>query len=246
MKNITISASATIILFLLTLSTHSLSAQPAPDPVSIMKGMEKAYAGVQDYTANFLKKERVKGKVLPEENIYLKFRKPFKVYMKWLKGPHEGREALYVQGRYDDKVVGHEGGFIGFITMHMKPTGSLAMTGNRHPITDVGIGRLVDIVTQNFERGMKSGELKLSYIGEEEACGRKAWHTRGELPEKKENPYYGAKIDIWIDEALGLPIKIVIYGWQGEFLESYGYRDLKLNPGLKDDEFDSGYKEYDF
>ncbi len=238
--------SSAIIFVIAGLYAPSIQANPSPDPLQIIKEMEAAYSGVDDYTATFIKKERVNGEVLPEEHIFLKFKKPFKVYMKWLKGPHDGREAMYVQGRYDNKVIGHEGGFIGFVTMHMKPTGSLAMKGNRHPITDVGIGRLIEIVDSNLDRALKSGELKISYIGEEETYGRKTWHVVGELPEKKENPYYCAKMDLWVDEQLKLPIKIDIYGWKNELLESYGYKDLKINPGLKDEEFDEGYKQYDF
>src|SRR3990172_2566551 len=100
-------------------TTVKTSAPGMTDPLEILSRMEREYAKINDYTANFRKKERVKGKVLPEENILLKFRKPFRVYMKWLDGPHEGREAMYVQGRYVDKVVGHEGGIISFITLHM-------------------------------------------------------------------------------------------------------------------------------
>lgn len=219
---------------------------PPVDPMKAVEGMGAAYAKVNDYTANFLKRELVKGELLPEENVLLKFKKPFMVYMKWQKGPHEGREAMYVQGKYNNKVVGHEGGFISFITLNMDPKGGTAMKGNRHPITDVGIGRLIDIIMDNFTRGQKEGELKITYTGEESAFDRPAYHIVGELPVQAEKGYYCKKIEIWVDKELGLPVKVIIYGWQDEVLERYGYKDLKLNPGLPDAEFDKGNKDYDF
>lgn len=219
---------------------------PAVNPMKVLEGMEAAYAGVGDYTATFLKRELVRGTLLPEENIQLKFKKPFKVYMKWLKGPHEGREALYVEGKYDNKVVGHDGGLIGFITLNMAPTGKTAMRGNRHPITDVGIGRLIGIVMENVRRAGREGALKLIYQGEEEVYGYKAYRISVAFPPEKGRGYYCRRLELWVDRGLGLPVKILIYGWKDEVMESYGYRDIKVNPGLPDSGFDKDNKEYGF
>ncbi len=217
----------------------------AAEPLDILNGMAPAYAHVQDYTATFIKQERVKGELLPGERIQYKFKKPFMVYMKWLPGPHEGREALYVQGRNNNKVVGHEGGLIGFITLNMAPTGSLAMKGNRHPITDSGIGRLIEIIMNDInkasERGFKDAYVELA--GEENVDGRKAWHITAKMTGKG---YYAGKLDVWVDEQNGLPVKVKVYGLNGELLESYAYTDLKLNPGLSDKEFDRDNPEYRF
>jgi len=206
--------------------------------------MAPAYEKVDNYTAVFLKQELVNGELLPQETINFKFKKPFRVYMGWLKGPHEGREALYVQGENDNQVVGHEGGFFGFVTVDMEPTGKVAMRGNRHPITDVGIGRLIRIITTNGERAQKEGVLSLVYVGPETVYGRDTHHIRAKLPPGK--GYYGGRIEIWVDAQNGLPIKIEVYGWDGALWESYGYKDLKLNPGLTDAEFMEDYKGYDF
>ncbi len=215
----------------------------AQDPAEILNGMSGAYSKVDDYTAVFYKQERVKGTVLPEEKIQLKFKKPFKIYLHWLPGPHEGRESLYVRGENGGKVIGHEGGIIGFITLHMEPTGNIAMKGNRHPITDAGIGRLIEILDKDLKRGRERGELKLKFLGEDEVYGRRAWHIVKETPAEG---YYAPKMEIWVDKELNLPIKIKIFGPGDEFLESYGYSDLKVNTGLKDEEFTEGYKGYHF
>ncbi len=229
-------------LIVLVILAGPLVAQP--DPLSILRGMAPAYEKVDNYTAIFLKQELVNGELLPEETITFKFKKLFKVYMGWMKGPHEGREALYVEGENEDKVIGHEGGFFGFITLNMEPTSSTAMRGNRHPITDIGLGRLIRIISDNGERAEKDGVLEIRYVGREEVFGRDTHHIQAELP--PDRGYYGGRIEIWVDAGNGLPIKIRIYGWDGTLWESYGYKDLKLNPGLTDAEFKEDYKEYDF
>ena len=117
------------------------------------------------------------------------------------------------------------------------------MKGNRHPITDAGIGRLIEILDKDLKRGRERGEMKLKSLGEDEVYGRGAWHIVKETPAEG---YYAPKMEIWVDKELNLPIKIKIFGPGDEFLESYGYSDLKVNTGLKDEEFTKGYKDYHF
>jgi outer membrane lipoprotein-sorting protein len=57
------------------------AASDAPDPPAIMQRMASAYDGIRDYTAVFLKRERINGTLLPLETIELRFQAPFKVYM---------------------------------------------------------------------------------------------------------------------------------------------------------------------
>lgn len=58
--------------------------------LALLHAMAARYATVQDYSAIFLKRERINDTLLPLETIELKFAKPLKVYMKWLGGPGKG------------------------------------------------------------------------------------------------------------------------------------------------------------
>jgi outer membrane lipoprotein-sorting protein len=227
-------------------SAWTEAASEGPDPGVVLADMEVAYENVQDYTAVFLKRERVNGELLPEETIAFKFKRPFKVYMKWVEKPHKGLEALYAKGKYGDKVVGHEGGILGFITAHMDPKGSLAMKGNRHPITDVGIGKLIGIIMENYTKAVKEDAGNSTYMGDRIVFGKRAYDIKVNLLPEKDGGYYAKDIEVWVDKENGLPIKILIYGWQDELLESYVYKDLRLNPGLSDSEFEMNYEGYGF
>jgi len=66
------------------------------------------------YAAVFHKQERVKGWLKAEETVYLKFKKPFKVYMKWIDDPGKGREVLYVDGWNKNRILLREPGFMGW------------------------------------------------------------------------------------------------------------------------------------
>ena len=74
-------------------------------------------------------------------SIYFKFQKP-----------NRGREAIYVAGRHNGQVVAHDVGLGKLVagTMHLDPKGSMAMEENRHPITEAGIGALIDTVAKHW------------------------------------------------------------------------------------------------
>ena len=71
--------------------------------------------------------------------------RPRSVYLKF-RQPAAGREAIYVEGRNDGKVLAHDVGLGRLIagTLHLDPDGSRAMEDCRHPITEAGIGPLLE------------------------------------------------------------------------------------------------------
>src|SRR5262245_17226822 len=74
------------------------------DPHDIIQRMWRSYNGIQDYTALFLKRERVNGILQPLETIELRFQEPFKLYMAWQE-PYKGRAATYIEGENDNKIL---------------------------------------------------------------------------------------------------------------------------------------------
>lgn len=205
--------------------------------------MRSAYAGVQDYTATFYKQERVGGKLLDEEQIELKFQKPLKVYMRWVGKTYKGREALYVQGKYQNKVVGHEGGFFGFVTLHMRPTGRLAMWGNRHPVTEVGLGYLIEQIVENVMKARQQRVLDLKSLGERTTHNRRVDAMEAIFPVVG---FYCPRLILDIDPENHLPVRAEIYDSKDQLLERYGYADLRMNPRLPEEDFSEENQNYHF
>ena len=58
--------------------------------------------------------------------------------------------------------------------------------------------------------------------------------------------YYCRRSTTYFDVVTNLLIKIEIYDWDDNLYESYHYRDLKLNVGLNDSDFDPDNKNYKF
>ena len=224
----------------------ALPVAAAKDTLQLLKAMARHSERIRDYTAVFHKQEVVKGKLLPQENIFLKFRKPFSVYMRWLEGPYEGQEVLYVSGKYKGKLIGHKGGFFGFVTLSLDPKGRRAMKGNRYPITEAGLAKVVTRVLKDVEKGEAEGVLHLSHKPSVEIFGRRSRMITITLPDDPERGFSAPKIYLWIDLENGLPIKAEFFDWDQKKVGSYGYKDLTLNVGLTENDFDRQNKSYGF
>lgn len=233
-------------MLVLACAGAAAAGEQKPDPEQWVRESEAALARVDSYTAVFHKQERVKGKLLEEETIFFKFKRPFKVYMKWIKEPFKGRETLFVEGWNDGQLRAHEGGIMGIITANLDPLGSMATKGNRHPITDAGLERLLKKIGANLRRGLKNNEFTLKEHGEEAVGGRKTVKVEAIYPREKAKGYYCYRAVLNLDFEMKVPVKIRIFDWDDRLVESYWYEDLKLNAGLTDADFDPKNPEYRF
>jgi hypothetical protein len=237
-----------IILLMLVIVFRSATAE-AYDKAEVenwLKHAESTLAKTESYTAIFHKQERVQEKLTDEETIFLKFKKPFMVYMKWVKEPHKGRESLYIEGYNNNLIRVRDSGLAGLITVNIDPKGALAMRGNRHPVADSGIENLVKLLRINWEKGVKAREIDLREQGEERIYGRVTKRVEIIFPKNKARNYYCYRALINIDVETKLPIRVHIYDWDDTLLESYGYESIKLDVGLTRADFDPTNSEYRF
>ena len=208
---------------------------------------DKRYAQIHDYTAVMVSRERVRDVLQDQERILLKFQRAFKVYMRWLEGPSQGREGLYVSGAHDGRFLIYEPrGFQRLFTAALVPTDARVMEKSRHPVTDVGIGRLLEIVGDNTRRASRNGVLRVVDRGVGEVAGRRVRQVEGILPRDPQAGYYAYRVQLSFDDEHRIPIRVVVFDWSDQLVEDYTYSDLRLNPGLSVLDFDPSNKEYGF
>ena len=212
-----------------------------------IKQMPVAYAGVKDYTAVFTRSEMLRGKQRPEETIALKFREPLQVYMKWLSESGKDREAIFVKGRDGDKVLVYEPGWIsGHFTVLLPPDGSTIMSRSRHPFHDIGIGRVIELITSTFEKANQAGDLETRDLGSAKEDGRALRVIEGVLRKDPAKKYYCYRAIVTIDEELKLPVRVKVYDWNDKLIENYRYKNIQINPGLTDQDFSPENPNYSF
>lgn len=217
------------------------------DLTSLLMRMEAAYTKVADYTARFTRQERVAGTLREREEALLKFQRPGRIYLRWLTGRSKEREILFVKGRDENKVLVHQPGALSrFFTLVLAPDSPRVLRESRHPVTDVGLGRLVELLVENAGRALRQGELTLLDRGVTEEFGRRQRRIEAVLPREPAKGYYCYRVLVSVDLEWGLPVAATIFGWDDRIVADYLYRDLRLNPGLHAIDFDPANPEYSF
>ena len=228
------------------------------------EGLARIQSQVTDYTCTIVKQERINGELNPPEHMRAEIRnrkagpagvtQTLGVYLYFLKpDDFTGREVLYVEGQNNGKMVAHEakGPKALFGNVWLNPDGILAMHGQRYPITEIGIENLVFKLIERANRDKKADPNALTtevrFIEGAKINGRGCMVIEVIHPEQK--PYYDFHIArVFIDDQLQVPVRYAAYTWpttpdgKPQLEEAYTYLDVKLNVGLKDDNFDHAKK----
>jgi hypothetical protein len=221
---------------------------------------------VADYTATLIKHERVGRELVEPEEIFLKVRHerlqngriaaPFAVYLRFQNPERvQGREVIYVRGRNDGKLLVQEspstltGQLVG--TVALDPTGMLAMRGNRYPITEIGIHNLMKRLVEAARVDMQYGECEVKI---EEGASFEGQPCRLiEVLHPVRRPHFRYHLArIHVDPERLVPLAYESFDWpvRPELaparIEKYAYRNLKLNVGLTDRDFETSHPDYRF
>ena len=232
-----------------------------PNEHPMMPALRWAYSGldnlekVQDYSATLAKRERIGGKLLDYEYMFVKLRqKPFSVYMYFL-APAEikGQEVLFVDGKNDGNMWAHTVGIKNtmFGTVSIRPDGPIAMRNQRYPLTELGILNLTRRLVEVGEKDIKYGECDVKFYEGAKINGRVCTCIEVIHPVPRRNFLFHLA-RIFVDKELNLPIRYESYDWpkeQGgtpELIEEYTYLNLKLNNGFTDADFDIKNPNYKF
>lgn len=216
---------------------------------------------VKDYTATLISQVQLSGKLQPERTLFCKIRHPrttgddqcgLSVYTRFLKPESvAGQEAIWVDGWNDGNLVAHTTGFMNIKRFYLKPDSMLAMSGSRHPITEIGFRNLLAKMQETGKRDRELDDCEVTVTRNLEIDGRRCVMLEVRNAEQKDHfDFFIARI--YIDNELEIPLAYEGYLWPetpgGEpvLLEKYFYTDLKINVGLQDIDFDPANEEYDY
>jgi hypothetical protein len=231
-----------------------------PNEHPLMPVLRWAYTGrdnlekVQDYSATLAKHERIGGKLLDYEYMFVKLRhKPFSVYM-YFTGPAalKGQEVIYIEGKNEGNMWAHGVGFQKMIgTISLKPDGPFAMRNQRYPLTELGILNMTRRLVEVGEQDVKYGECEVKFYEGAKINNRVCTCIEVVHPVPRRNFLFHLA-RIFVDKELNLPIRYESYDWPKEkggppeLLEEYTYLNLKINNGFTDADFDIKNPNYKF
>ena len=249
-----------------TATTAEVADQPVTmaDVITVAKEVrDHLDKNVNDYTLQFSKQDRdTTGVLQPEETLFLKVKSPtldngepkaLCVYLKALApDSKKGQEVIWSKDLFEGKLCAHLTGIMGMKRMYVEPTSIFAMVGQRHPISEIGMGNLVESVIKRGERIRDNPEISIARIDD---------HQHGDvivdLYQITNNEPSGGEDDfsyseVGFDRERNLLLIFRTFGWPetdgGDpvLLESYSYQDVKTNVGLTDEDFDPDNPNYEF
>lgn len=200
--------------------------------LQLLDEMDSSYSTVKDYVGVLNSQERVDGKLGARQTALFKFQRPLKIYMKFTDGPSKVVDALYVKGSHGNKLLVRRRWALGLLTLSLDPKGWMAMSGNRHPITELGFGFLLAEFRRNIEQAIRLGEHEILQLTDETYNGRPATRVEGRFFPQGGRKYYCSRYIIHIDKILNLPVGNTFFDAKDEVFEDYVFKNIKLNVGL--------------
>jgi hypothetical protein len=206
------------------------------------------YATLSCYEVLLRRREVVNGEKKPEELLQFKFRKePFSVYFKCLSEAGQGREVVFVKGRYNNQmhVLTGKGDAPWAMRKSFAPTDPMVMSRSRHPITEAGLGNLIDsfgTLVDGTEAGdPRAGSLK--YLGQPvqrpEYPGKALEAVHQTIPPGREPQLPRGGQRWWFfDMTLRLPVLVIAVDDRGQEVEYYAHDRFQVPPqGLSEEHF---------
>jgi hypothetical protein len=226
---------------------------PSQSPVARMHELARAaverYQNIDSYIARMRRRERVGGADKPEELMLVKFRKtPWSIYFKWLGNEGHGREVLFVEGKYENKLqtllaAGDVPLMPAGRRFAIAPDSSLVMRSSRHTIREAGIGSLVE----RFSRLITSterGDFRLGTVHYVGPVRRPEYEQPCEAVEQTLLPGNDPSLPrgghrLWvIDTVQNLPVLISTHDEKNQEVEYYCYDRIQNPVSLDDRDFD--------
>jgi hypothetical protein len=206
------------------------------------------------YTATMRRQERIDGVLGTEQTLAMKVRHhPFALYLRFLE-PDAGKEVVYAEGRYDNHVMAHPGGFARAFVPRLKvpPDSALAMAGNRHSVTEAGLLNLTNKLIWFRRLDLKDAEAETLLDRVTDADGHEWLRSVHTHPHKTpDRPFM--YIEVLYDPETKIPMQISSYDWpepgddgERKLAERYEYDDLDLDAPLTDLDFDPANPDYQF
>jgi hypothetical protein len=205
-----------------------------------------AYQNVRDYTCLFVKREQVRGVMMPENVMTMKVRaRPYSVYFRWQAPKNlEGQEACFVTGANNGQMRVHTTGLAsvaGWVSID--PRDPRALKDSRHTINESGIGNLIEKYIERWELEKKIGRTEVR-IADYDFAKRRCTRIEAIHPGSQPGQYYSYRGVLYIDKETKLPIRSECYDWprpggppDGALLECFSYVDLKFNVNLPPNAF---------
>lgn len=236
-------------MFLLVLATLAADGPQRIEPAKALKIAEEVHAHIEnditDYTGILIKRELIERRS-KQEFIQFKFRqKPtVAIYLKYLRPTSlVGREALYKGG--NTFLVRRGGNFNSNMILELRINSPLALATSNYTIKEMGLKVIAERLIKQLKNEMNLPDTEILIYRNAKFEKRPITHYQL-IHRKKVEGATCSMAEISIDNELNIPVYYrAIVGWEKPIVyEEYGFRNVKLNVGLTDKDFDENNEDY--
>jgi len=226
---------------------------PLVPAIALGRDALEALEEVKDYTCLFTKREAI-NQSTSVQKMQMKFRAtPFSVYMRFVGGPSDGREVLFVDGQYQNNLLVHEvngpASLIGTIPLAINSPQVAAE--NRHKITELGVANLARQLVKQWQAEAQFGESDVEEFNEAKVEGIACQAVRVTHPQPRKQFRFYQQV-FYVNKETRIPVRVENYGWprqagaKAPLIEEYTYLQFKPNAGLTNADFDRRNRQYKF
>jgi hypothetical protein len=199
----------------------------------------QAYPLVRDYTCTYVKKERVNGAIKDDQIAQMVVRtNPLAIRLKIVAPKNDvGREIVYVADAKGPKIRTKSAGTIGLVGWSsIDPNDPKASAGTRQPVSDAGIGRLIEKVAADHAAAMANG--KPPVVLATPAVYDKRPSVRLDVTDATaDGVHHPFRSVVWFDKQTNLPMRRETYDRRGGLIDCASYIDVRYNLGVNDSIF---------
>ncbi len=229
-----------------TLAGQTATPSSMDQAIAILDEARSHFRNVQDYECRLIKRERVKGVLVPDSVMRMKVRnRPLSIYLQ-CESPEsdKGLEVCYVPDRNQGMMRVHPSGMLGILGFwSIDPVDPRVFEKSRHSIKEAGLGALLDSTARywDMERRLDKTQVRITDAMLE---GQNCTRIETIHPDRQAGSFYGYRSVLWLDKATHLPVGAETYDWPraegpggGDLLEWYRFLNIRCNLGLGDDIF---------
>ncbi len=197
---------------------------------------------IKSYQCTFIKQEMFNGKLSHEETINYYYQAPCSIYMKWTNEREKGLVAVYDCQKDKDHFMGKDGGltgYIGFMKFGLKNSFIKILHPNHWQINQSDLIFITEMIFDQMKDSIKSGQFKLDSIKtvHDNEAGVDTVQFNVFLSDKPVDGILYSKASIWVDSNTLIPVKFLLYNFEGELYGRYVLKDVKLNVNIPHDLF---------
>ncbi len=210
---------------------------PGTDRTAALRLIDQARAAcaaIRDYRCVLATRERMHGKLNPEQVLDMDFRaEPFAVHLRFREpAASVGQEVWYGVGLHAGQMRVRPAGYLGLVTgvLAMDPHAPSVRENSRHAITGAGMAHMLERFATSLAEREEAAVYLTNSVVDERPC-----HRLEMVADAPDLEWHRAMLHV--DDATLLPVRVEYYDREGRLLDEATYRQIKRNVGLGDAAF---------